>query len=163
MGFWKNFVDTFGLYDYKIYITGESYAGQYNPYIAAAMLDTNDTKYYNVKGMQINDPSINYDDTLIEAPAVAFLNENANIFNLNETFMASINNRSEACGYPAFLENALTFPPTGPIPTAPNSSLPGCDVWDDILTAAIYVNPCFNLYHVIDFCPFLSDQLGFPR
>jgi carboxypeptidase D len=26
MGFWKNFVDTFGIHGYKIYIAGESYA-----------------------------------------------------------------------------------------------------------------------------------------
>jgi carboxypeptidase D len=68
LGFWKNLFDTFDLHGSKVYITGESYAGQYCPYIAAAMLDTNDTEYYNVKGMQINDPSINYDDTLLEAP-----------------------------------------------------------------------------------------------
>jgi Carboxypeptidase C (cathepsin A) len=64
--FWKNFVDTFNLHGRKVYITGESYAGMYVPYIAAGMLDKNDTKYYNVKGIQINDPSINYDDTMIE-------------------------------------------------------------------------------------------------
>lgn len=66
MGFWKNFMDTFDLVGRKVYITGESYAGQYIPYIASQMLDTNDTDYYNVAGIQINDPSINYDDTLIE-------------------------------------------------------------------------------------------------
>jgi carboxypeptidase D len=75
-----------------------------------------------------------------------YLNHFSEIFNLNETFMADINDRAETCGYNAFMENALTFPPTGPIPTAPNSSLPGCDVWDDITNAAIYVNPCFVSY-----------------
>lgn len=24
------------------------------------------------------------------------------------------------------------------------------------------MNPCFNFYHVTDYCPFLSDELGFP-
>lgn len=38
----------------------------------------------------------------------------------------------------------------------------GCDVWDDIVSAAIYVNPCFNIYHLTDFCPFLWDEMGFP-
>lgn len=161
-GFWKNFMTTFGMEGRKVYITGESYAGQYIPYIASHFLDLNDTTYYNIKGIQINDPSINYDDTLIEAPAVGALNYFSNIFNLNETFMADVNNRSEACGYNAFMERALTFPPNGTIPTAPNSSLPGCDVWDDIITAAIYINPCFNFYHIIDYCPYLWDQLGFP-
>jgi carboxypeptidase D len=64
MGFWKNFIDTFSMHGYKVYITGESYAGQYIPYIASGMLDTNDTKYFNVKGVQINDPSINHDEVL---------------------------------------------------------------------------------------------------
>lgn len=66
MGFWKNFMDTFAMQGYKVYITGESYAGQYIPYIASGMLDTNNTKYFNVKGVQINDPSINEDSTLIQ-------------------------------------------------------------------------------------------------
>lgn len=29
---------------------GESYAGRYVPYISAAMLDANDTEYYNLSG-----------------------------------------------------------------------------------------------------------------
>jgi len=66
MGFWKNFMETFDLVGRKVYITGESYAGQYIPYIAYNMLETNNTDYYNVSGIQINDPSINHDDTLIE-------------------------------------------------------------------------------------------------
>jgi len=31
-------------------------AGQYVPYIAAGMLDANDTEFFNVKGIQVNDP-----------------------------------------------------------------------------------------------------------
>ena len=66
MGFWKNFIDTFDMHGYKVYIVGESYAGQYIPYIASGMLDKKDTKYFNVKGIQINDPSINNDDVLLQ-------------------------------------------------------------------------------------------------
>ncbi|KAK0934989.1 hypothetical protein LTR29_013403 [Friedmanniomyces endolithicus] len=162
MGFWKNFMETFDLVGRKVYITGESYAGQYIPYIAYNMLETNNTDYYNVSGIQINDPSINHDDTLIEAPSVWHLNDYSNIFGLNETFMTDINARAEKCGYFAFMENALTFPPLGPLPTAPNSSEPGCAVWEDIIDATVYINPCFNIYHLIDYCPYLWDQLGFP-
>ncbi len=86
----------------------------------------------------------------------------SNIFGLNETFMTDINARAEKCGYFAFMENALTFPPLGPLPTAPNSSEPGCAVWEDIIDATVYINPCFNIYHLIDYCPYLWDQLGFP-
>lgn len=107
------------------------------------------------------------------------LNNYANVFALHETFMTSINQRAKQCGYFNFMEEALTFPPAGKF-FAPNSSAPGCDVWDDIVSAAIYVNPCFNVYHLTgksssstsisygryadqsDFCPFLWDELGFP-
>ena len=59
LAFWGRFMTTFGLQGRKVYITGESYAGQYIPYLAAAMLDENNTEYYNLAGIQINDPSIN--------------------------------------------------------------------------------------------------------
>ena len=65
MAFWKNFIDTFSMHGFKVYITGESYAGQYIPYIAGGMLDAKDDKYFNVKGVQINDPSINTDDVML--------------------------------------------------------------------------------------------------
>ena len=62
--FFKNFVETFDLQKRKVYLTGESYAGQYIPYIADNMLNRDDTTYYNRKGVQINDPSINEDFVL---------------------------------------------------------------------------------------------------
>ena len=82
---------------------------------------------------------------------------------LNETYIANITARAASCGYTDFLEKWTTeFPPSGPIPTAPNSNLPGCDLYDDIYNALYYVNPCFNIYHLTDFCPYLWDELGFP-
>ncbi|TVY19505.1 Carboxypeptidase cpdS [Lachnellula arida] len=162
-GFWKNFFDTFSLHGYKVYITGESYAGQYIPYIASGMLDTNDTKYFNVKGVQINDPSINEDGTMIYAPVVPALKNYQNVMNLNDTYMAGIEARAESCGFTAFHDKWTSeFPPSGPIPAAPDWTQPGCDLYDDIYNAAYYVNPCFNIYHLTDFCPFLWDELGFP-
>ena len=58
LGFFKNFVDTFGLQNRKVYVTGESYAGYYVPYIADAMLNTNDTTYFGVESILIYDPLI---------------------------------------------------------------------------------------------------------
>lgn len=166
-GFWTNFINTFDLQGVDIYITGESYAGMYVPYIASYFLDQNDTDYYNVKGIQINDPSIGSGWVLEEAPAVPFMNYYNNILNLNESFVQAINERAEACGFNTFMELALTFPPAGKFPTptalAPtNISIEECGVLNDIFEAALYVNPCFNFYHITDFCPFLWDELGFP-
>ena len=64
MGFWKNFVDTFSLQGYDIYIAGESFAGQYIPYIASGFLDAKDKTSFNLKGIMIYDAAINSLDTL---------------------------------------------------------------------------------------------------
>ncbi|KAJ6134743.1 hypothetical protein N7523_001065 [Penicillium sp. IBT 18751x] len=160
--FWKRFIQTFSMQGYKVYITGESYAGQYIPYLAAGMLDRKDTTYFNLKGIQINDPSINEDNVMIYAPAVPALNHFSNVFQLNQTFMEHINDRAEECGYNNFLNEAITFPPPENFPMAPDQTQKGCDIWDQIVKAATYINPCFNIYHLTDFCPFLWDEMGFP-
>jgi carboxypeptidase D len=53
VAFFRNFVDTFELHGKKLYLTGESYAGYYVPYIAEAMFDANDTRYFDVQGTMI--------------------------------------------------------------------------------------------------------------
>ena len=58
LGFWRNFVDTFQMQNYKMYVTGESYGGFYVPYVADAFINANDTTYYNLAGVAINDPII---------------------------------------------------------------------------------------------------------
>ncbi|KAK4670328.1 uncharacterized protein QC763_0041650 [Podospora pseudopauciseta] len=58
LGWWKNFVDTFGMQGYKVYISGESYAGMYCPYIANAMLNINDTAYHQLSSMYLGDAVI---------------------------------------------------------------------------------------------------------
>ncbi|KAE8352137.1 Alpha/Beta hydrolase protein [Aspergillus coremiiformis] len=157
----KHFVDTFGLHDRKVYLTGESYAGQYIPYIASAMLDEDDTKYFNVKGIQINDPSMNHDSVMTYAPAVSHLNHFANVFSLNDTFMANANARAEKCGFKQFLDEALTYPPPKDFPVLPEVTVE-CAIWHDIVAAAYNVNPCFNIYHLTDYCPYLWSEMGFP-
>lgn len=62
-GFYKQFASTFGLENRKVYLTGESYAGFYVPYIADAFINENDNVYYDLAGVAINDPIIG-DSTL---------------------------------------------------------------------------------------------------
>jgi carboxypeptidase D len=50
LGFFKHFQTAFNIKNYKIFVTGESYAGRYVPYISAAMIDTNDTTNFNLSG-----------------------------------------------------------------------------------------------------------------
>jgi carboxypeptidase D len=149
---------------YTIYITGESYAGFYVPYIADAMLNKQDKTYYNLNSIQINDPSLSYDTVQEQIPIVPFVNFWGPLLNLNASFIASIEERANKCGYTAYLDKYLVFPPTGPLPTPPNvnGDVDGCDIWDDVLTAATWANPCFDIYQIATTCPLLYDPLGFP-
>lgn len=141
-------------------------AGMYIPYIASHFLDKNDTEYYNVKGVQINDPSIATDDVLSSAPLVEFVTKWNVLFNLNDSYLAEISERAEQCGFDAFMEEALKFPPTGPIPqpitfnTSDAITEQSCNktFWQEVVYALTVVNPCFSVYHVTDYCPFLWTQ-----
>lgn len=88
------------------------------------------------------------------------MNHFSTVFSLNDTFMTEINQRADKCGHTKFLEATWTFPPPKDFP--PANAGPGCDTWDDIVKAVTYINPCFNIYHLTDFCPFLWDEMGFP-
>lgn len=50
LGFLENWEKIFGVRNYRIFLTGESYAGRYVPYISAAMLDRDDKERFDVRG-----------------------------------------------------------------------------------------------------------------
>lgn len=161
LGFWRNFVDLFALHGYKIYITGESYAGMYCPYIASAMLDAKDETYYNVSGMLIYDPSIG--DYLVQTSTVAvpFADYFINLMPFNNSFSASIHERHQSCGFADYNAKYLQYPPPGPQP--PNNFSDECNgLFNDVFSAVMSVNPCFDIYQVATTCPLLYDVLGFP-
>ena len=95
----------------------------------------------------------------IVVPVVPYLNHWENTFALNESFMAAAQERADSCGYTDYINTYLTFPPPGPLPMPKNSSL-DCDLFDDVFSAALEVNPCFNIYHILDTCPHLFNVLG---
>jgi carboxypeptidase D len=162
LGFWRNFVDVFGLHGRKIYITGESYAGYYVPYIADAMHNKNDTKYYNANSLIIYDPVTSYDNVQEDVVVAPFVDYWSGLFNLNASFTSYLKKQHKACGYEDFLAKTLVFPPKGPLPSPPNSSVPGCGLFEDVFEAVSIVNPCFNIYQVSTLCPLQWDVLGFP-
>ena len=73
-----------------------------------------------------------------------------NLFNLNTTFYNELARLDKSCGYAAFREKYMTFPPPGPLPSPPNQygNVSGCDLWDAVDAAATLVNPCFDVYQV---------------
>ncbi|KEF62364.1 carboxypeptidase D [Exophiala aquamarina CBS 119918] len=164
LGFFKNFVDTFAMQGYTVYIAGESYAGYYVPYIADAMFNANDTDYYNISSIMIYDPSLSYDVVQQHIPVTSFVDFWGPLLDLNASFVADLHAQADACGYTAFMDDYLVYPPKGPLPTPPNYDLSNdtCDTFDAVFNAISLVNPCFDIYQVATTCPLLWDVLGFP-
>jgi len=52
INFFQNFETIFDIKNFKIYITGESYAGRYVPYISAAMIDKHNRTCFGLAGEQ---------------------------------------------------------------------------------------------------------------
>ncbi|GAB0143277.1 hypothetical protein EsHS_00003799 [Epichloe bromicola] len=169
MGFFRNFIDTFSMQGYKVYITGES--GMYCSYIASAMLDANDAKYYNVKGMMIYDPDL-VDNRVIEMTAVPFVDHHRSLFPLNDSFVQHIHDTDRRCGFAALRDHYLSYPARGHLPSPlpgldakTGLALPGCGKYEltgSIESAISEINPCFNPYQVATTCPLLWDVLGYP-
>lgn len=172
----KNWQDVFGIKKYKIFVTGESYAGRYVPYVSAAMLDAKNTDYYDLKGALIYDPCIGQHDVVQQQlPAAQHIRNNNNIWGFNETFLAYLDKLDQQCHYQEYIDKYLVFPPAGQQPSLyfrytdggvdgiENQVLDpewGCDIFDLALNEEDRINPCFNLYEIIDHCPFPYDPLG---
>jgi len=164
IGFWKNFVDTFSLQNWKTFITGESYAGYYVPYIANAFILANNTKYYNLGGIAINDPIIG-DETIQQQIVIKpYLDYWANLAYLNGSFVNYLSQVHNDCGYKAYYEKYFKFPPPkGSFPVPPDPYITQnftCDIFDTSYNGLLEVNPCFNIYHITDMCPHPYSVLG---
>ncbi|SNX82961.1 probable serine-type carboxypeptidase f precursor [Melanopsichium pennsylvanicum] len=160
-GFFRNFVDTFDLQNRSVYLTGESYAGQYVPNIASSMLDEENKEYFNVTGVMIYDPSINTDAVLEQVPTAAFVEYWGGLFPFNDTVKAQIKAMDEKCGYTTYLNEHLTYPPKGKFPN-PHPTTDDCDIFDYVFNTIFDVNPCFDIYQVATTCPVLWDINGGP-
>ena len=53
VNFFLNFQNLFSIQNFKIYVTGESYAGRYVPYISAAMIDRKDKTHFDLSGIYV--------------------------------------------------------------------------------------------------------------
>jgi carboxypeptidase D len=69
---------------YEPNLTANSYAGYYVPYIADAFISKNDTEYYNLKGVAINDPIIGDETLQQEIVIMPYVNYWQNLYYLNE-------------------------------------------------------------------------------
>lgn len=166
VGFMQQFLEIFSeLKGKNFYVTGESYAGMYVPYIANYIYEHPGSVDLNLKGIWIADPVIGQDVLQIQVPAVPFVHKYEHVFAFDQKFLAQLDSTATKCKYTGYLENHVTYPPAGPLPF-PNgvdaSISDECDVWTTIFDQALVVNPAFNIYRIFDTYPILWDVLGFP-
>lgn len=115
--------------------------------------------------MAINDPIIGDYTLQQEAVIFPFVEYWQKLFNLNQTYLNALRWTHEYCNFSTYLDTYATFPPPGPFPVLPDpyadpSGNYTCDIWDYAYLAATEANPCFNIYHITDTCPFVYSQLG---
>ncbi|KAG0697100.1 Alpha/Beta hydrolase protein [Suillus ampliporus] len=165
VGFMQQFLEVFAeLKGKKLYLTGESYAGTYVPYIANYIYENPTLIDLSLQGLWINDPSLSWDVVQQEIPAVDFVNKYAGLFSFNQTFTDYLDKKAVKCNYTGYMDKYVTYPPSGllPLPGDSVEFAEGCDVWDDIFSSALIINPAFDLYRIWDTYPILWDVLGFP-
>ncbi|KAG7090999.1 hypothetical protein E1B28_010066 [Marasmius oreades] len=169
-GFLEQFLEVFSeLKGNDFYVSGESYAGFYVPYIANWLYE-HPGPDLNLKGIWIADPTLTYGVISQEIPALRFAKANANVFPFNSSFWEQLQNISDSCGYTDYLDKFVKYPPKGQLPF-PAGVEPGtlgrvkpeCRIHSPIQRAVGVLNPVFDVYRVTDTFPNLWSVLGFPR
>ncbi|KAM5537769.1 hypothetical protein V8D89_008537 [Ganoderma adspersum] len=172
-GFLEQFLDIFSeLKGSNFWVTGESYAGYFVPYIANYLYE-NPNPDLNLKGIWMADPSLSWGLIQEAIPALRFVQANRNVFPLNSTFMAQLQNISDSCGYTDYFDKYVMYPPTGPLPLPAGAVIdqatlnvnvrPECRIRELIQNAAQVINPSFDAYRVTDTWPTVWSVLGEPR
>ncbi|KAF7535348.1 hypothetical protein G7054_g5477 [Neopestalotiopsis clavispora] len=171
LGFWKNFIDTFSLQGADVYLSGQSYAGRYLSYIGTAMLDANDTTYYNLQGSMFIDTLIADHQIQQDFDVVQFVDNQNEFLRLNDTFLDQIRYASDACGIDEYRSTHLVYPGNAnastDLPSVETYEYDGVeraceDITADVLVALTSINPCFDETHISNYCPKLASALGYP-
>jgi hypothetical protein len=76
----------------------------------------------------------------------------------SQSFLAQIDQIADKCNYNSYLKKFLTYPPPPAPFTLPGTSVeadPGCNVYKEIIGAALLLNPAFNIYRIFDMVYYL--------
>lgn len=118
--------------------------------------------------MQIFDGSYSEFQLAEDIPVANFVTAWSSVFGFNDSFTASLRDRSLKCGYDDYLQKYNVFPPKQRQPSIlPGLTkdrmdyLPGCGLFNDVFLAAFELNPCFSAYRITDLCPMKYDPIGF--
>jgi carboxypeptidase D len=124
-------------------------------------LNQNDKTHFNLAGALVYDPCIGHFTAVQEQMVVVpFVQANPTSFPLKKSTLASLERSHESCGYKAYTDKYLQFPPPGVQPAIGANPKVGCDLFDNVYSDIMAVNSCFNIYEVNQTCPTPFDVLA---
>lgn len=162
-GFLQQFYSTFAeLKGKRLWITGESYAGKYIPYIANEIYDhPKNASGINLQGIAINDPSFTTDFLGEEAPAFEFFEKYHSVMGVNASSLERVRAKAKKLGVESYVADNLHYPPKGQI-EVPSSWNNSDSIWEPINDIATKANKCFSVYEIKPNCDYNYDALGMP-
>ncbi|WFD35049.1 carboxypeptidase D [Malassezia cuniculi] len=164
-GFMEQFFETFTeLKGKRLWLTGESYAGKYIPYIAHEMYKHHNTEEsgINLQGIAINDPSFSSEFLGQEAPAFEFLERYHEIMNVSESTVDEVRKVAKKHGVESFVADNLKYPPNGLIQVPKSADPVNLPVWSAVNSAGEKGSKCFSIYNIKPDCSHEDDPLGMP-
>ncbi|PWN38481.1 alpha/beta-hydrolase, partial [Meira miltonrushii] len=141
----------------KLWITGESYAGTYIPYIMTYLYQQGQTP--QLAGGKINDGSITDQRLQEDVVVYQFSVQHQKALNFTDDDIAQIKAESDKCGLTTFVEQNLNYPPKGRLPGYSDS----CQPYDTYYNLANQRNPQFNVYNIDIPSPDPNSPLGYPN
>ncbi|KAF6796461.1 carboxypeptidase cpdS [Colletotrichum musicola] len=162
LGFYDNFIETFGTKGRKTHLTGESYAGFYIPYIGDAMIKSDHADDYSLSGAMMFSPYIrsvpnDFQQQVVTKPFVEEFNNVMGLYPGVGNYWDRIAAADEACGFADMREKHFTFPPKGPFP--PGNESAECQISQTVYEGLSEVSPCSNIYHISQGCPGPANPL----
>ncbi|EHS63794.1 uncharacterized protein PGTG_21811 [Puccinia graminis f. sp. tritici CRL 75-36-700-3] len=133
----------------NFWLSGESYAGFYVPYLADYIYSYQSNLNLKLMGMYLVNPTLSWTVLHEQMPIFPLVKRYEHVFALNETFMSTISRLHQECGYADYLAKYEVYPPPrGPFP-APEvgfymehqQSNSSCDTFNMVYEAAKLANP----------------------
>ena len=74
--------------------------------------------------------------------------------------MNEIKSLYTSCGYQSYVDQYLTFPPSGVQPAIEqNATSASCDIYDMAITAEYMLNPCFDTFEIVSNTPLINAAI----
>ncbi|KAJ5184028.1 Peptidase S10 serine carboxypeptidase [Penicillium capsulatum] len=99
----------------ELHLIGESYAGIYIPYIAAALLDGNGSLSLNLRSMSLGDGSWGNAAAMSSVAVGTYMHSQSSLLKVPKNILAAFSSADHACGFDDTLKQANSYPPTGKI------------------------------------------------